>query len=152
MRHIALWAIIPPSRLSPCHLSFALRAAYGGCAMYAPAGAAFRQGRLWGRQKNKCPPPESRGQENSCGTTSIYRLRGLWDPNRSAKLYRAHPSSPTACFQRSRSERYSAPSFFLPCTHRQFSGKRGGGAYWFSSTRLVCEITNDFITFPGTSQ
>ena len=27
-------------------------------------------------------------------------------------------------FQPGRSERNSAPSFFLPCTHRQFSGKR----------------------------
>ena len=47
MRHIALWAIIPPTSLTLGHLSFALRAAYGGCAMYAPAGAAFRQGRLF---------------------------------------------------------------------------------------------------------
>ena len=37
----------PPSRLAPTCLNFALRAAFGGCALHAPAGEAFTQGRLW---------------------------------------------------------------------------------------------------------
>ena len=35
----------PSVTASPCHLSSALRAAFGGCAMHAPAGAALK-GRL----------------------------------------------------------------------------------------------------------
>jgi hypothetical protein len=30
--------------------------------------------------------------------------------------------------------------------------KKGVGAYWFSSTRLPCEITNKFTTFGISSQ
>jgi hypothetical protein len=54
-------------------------------------------------------------------------------------------------FQPGRSERNSAPAFCCLAPRRQLSEK-GGGAYWFSSSRYACEITDKFTTSGISSQ
>ena len=104
-RNIAPWAIIPPP--------------FAHSSQMPPP---FRQGRLLGTiEKVLCQKAEDKKipvvppQFTACAASGI-----PIDPQSCIGLTRPGLLD----FQPGRSERNSAPSFFLPCTHRQFSGKR----------------------------
>jgi len=75
--------------------------------------------------KTKNPLPVSRGRVLPRGTTSIYRIScGLIRSQQTVSAISGAPVSTYCNVQQSRSERYSARFSFLPCTVRQFSGRR----------------------------
>ena len=85
----------------------------------------------------KKPPANKQRTRNSCGTTSVYPLRGLMGPRQARRLYRALPVSPY--YRRFREATPKCiPHRGLHCLAPTGSslGKRMG-VYWFSSSCCI---------------